>query len=125
MIKTQTLDYNQFIFNEIRNDVKKTLYFINLYCKEKNITSIRKYFWYKSDVSQIYPDSLDHLFKGKLSVYYLACNRSFVEYYYHLHPDIREDLGRILMLNDKQEIVRQNGYLKSYLQKILNNNFVI
>jgi hypothetical protein len=124
MIQTQTLDYDRFIFNEIRNDIKTSLHFINLYCKEKNITSIKKYFWYKSNASQIYPDSLDHLFEGKLSVYYLVCNRSFTEYFYHLHDDIRNDLSRSLMLNDKQEIVKQNKYLKLYLQKILNKNFM-
>jgi hypothetical protein len=124
MIQTQTLDYDRFVFNEIRSDIKNSLNFINTYCKEKDITSIKKYFWYKTNESQIYPDSLDHLFKGKISVYYLACNRSFIEYYHHLHDDIRHDLNMSLSINNKQEIIKQNKYLKLYLQKILNNNFM-
>ena len=124
MNQTPTLDYDRYIFNEIRQEINKSLNFINLYCQEKNITSIKKYFWYKSNITQVYPDSLDHLFKGKISVYYLACNKSFIEYFYHLHHDIREDLGRSLHVNDKQEMIKQNKYLLLYLKKMLNKNFM-
>jgi hypothetical protein len=34
MIQTQTLDYDRFVFNEIRSDIKNSLRFINTYCKE-------------------------------------------------------------------------------------------
>ena len=117
-------DYDHFVFNEIRKEINCSLKFILSYCKDKNIKSIRKYFLYKSDVAQIYPDSLDHLFKGKLSVYYLVYNRSFIEYFYGLHDDIRMDLDRLLFIADKKEIIKQNKYLMTYLKKILNKNFL-
>ena len=118
------MNYYQFFFKEIRNEINKSLNFINLYCEKYEIKNLRDYFWFRSDNSQLYPDSLDHLFKGYISVYYLICNRIFIEYFHHLHSDIRYELENILKLENKKKVVMENQYLKNYLQKMLKNNFI-
>lgn len=124
MFKTVTIDYHQFFFQEIRKEINKTLKFINNFCQDKKIKNLRDYFWYRSDKTQLYPDSLDHLFRGELSVYYLARNGFFYEYFYHLHDDLREDLDNFLKFDEKKKIIMDNKYLYQYLQKMLKNNFI-
>ena len=124
MFKTATIDYHQFFFQETRLDINKTLKFINTFCESKNIKTLKEYFWYRSEQTQPYPDSLDHLFRGSLSVYYLACNSLFYEYFYHLHADLREDLSNFLKFEERKQVIQENKYLKQYLKKILKRNFI-
>lgn len=124
MFKSATIDYHQFFFQEIRKEINRTLRFINNFCQDKQIKNLRDYFWYRSDKAQLYPDSLDHLFRGELCVYYLVCNNLFYEYFYHLHSDLREDLDNFLKFDEKKKTIANNKYLYQYLKKMLKNNFI-
>jgi hypothetical protein len=124
MFKTVTIDYHQFFFKEIRLEINKTLKFINNFCEIKKIKTLKEYFWYRSEQRQLYPDSLDHLYKGNLSVYFLACNSLFYEYFYHLHSDLREDLSNFLKFEERKNVIKENKYLNQYLKKMLKNNFI-
>lgn len=119
----QTQQYQLLFFKEIRKEINETLIFINNFCHKNGITSLRNYFFYKSDQSQLYPDSLNHIMQAKLSAYYLVTNRAFMESYYYLHSDLREEIDRIYQFETKKQTVKQNKYLSLYLKKILNKNF--
>lgn len=123
MFKAENNEYQLFIFKEIRQEINETLFFINSFCFEKNITSLKNYFSYCSNKNQLYPDVLDHLMQMKLSPYYLISNFAFMQFYYHLHSDIRNELDLYLQFENKMKILKQNTFLMSYLKKILNKNF--
>jgi len=121
MIKNE--NYYLYIYKQIRFEINKSLFFINSFCKEKNINSLKEYFFYKSELNQIYPDSLNHIMQMKISPFYLVMNKSFISYYHHLTYDIRTELDMYLKIDEKKRIVLENKYLLRYLQKILNKYF--
>lgn len=126
MIQTakRTDVYHNFVFYEIKKEINDSIKFINHFCQENDLKSLKDYFWYKSEPTQIYPDSLDHLFKNKISSYYLAYNKIFIHYFYSLSSDLKEELDLIFKISEKQIIIKNNTYLFFYLKKLLGKSFL-
>lgn len=121
MIKNE--NYHLYIYKQIRIEINQSLHFINSFCKERNIKSLKEYFFFKSQLNQIYPDSLDHIMQMKISPFYLVLNKTFVSYYHHLSYDIRNELDMYLKLDEKRKAIMENKHLFKYLQKMLNKYF--